>query len=41
MRALGAVGDAARLDHVAEQAEIGEIEAHENRPAFGFREVWL
>ena len=26
--ALGAVGDAARLDDVAEQVEIGEIEAH-------------
>jgi hypothetical protein len=32
------VGDAARLDHVAEQAEIGEIEAHE-RAAFVFDEV--
>ena len=40
MRALGAVGDAARLDHVAEQAEIGEIEAHE-KAAFVFDEVWL
>jgi hypothetical protein len=28
MRALGSVGDAARLDHVAEQAQVGEIEAH-------------
>ena len=28
MGALGAVGDAAGLDHMAEQAEIGEIETH-------------
>jgi hypothetical protein len=41
MRALGAVGDAARLDDVAEQAEIGEIESHGNGPAFGFDEVRL
>ena len=41
MRALGAVGDAARLDDMAEQAEIGEIESHGNDPAFGFDEVRL
>jgi hypothetical protein len=41
MRALGAVGDAARLDDVAEQAEIDEIESHGNDPAFGFGEVRL
>ena len=28
MRTLGAVGDAAGLDDVAKQAEIGEIESH-------------
>ena len=28
MRALGAAGDAAGLHHVAEQAEIGQIETH-------------
>ena len=28
MRALGAVGDAAGLDDVAKQAEIGKVEAH-------------
>ena len=28
MGALGAVGDAAGLHHVAKQAEIGEVEAH-------------
>jgi len=28
VRALGAVGDAARLDHVAEEVEVGEVEAH-------------
>jgi hypothetical protein len=32
VRALGAVGDAAGLDHVAKQAEIGQVEAH--RTAF-------
>jgi hypothetical protein len=32
------VGDAARLDDVAEKAEIGEIEAHGNRPPFLFNE---
>ncbi len=41
MRALGAVRDAARLDDMAEQAEIGEIESHGNDPAFGFDEVRL
>ena len=30
--ALGAVGDAAGIDDVAEQAQIGEIEAHGTRP---------
>jgi hypothetical protein len=30
MRALGAVRDAARLDDVAKQTEIGEIETHGN-----------
>src|SRR5580700_2663437 len=29
MRAFGAVGDAARLDDMAKQAEIGEIKSHE------------
>jgi hypothetical protein len=28
MRALGTAGDAARFHHVAEQAEIGQIETH-------------
>ena len=28
MRAFRAMRDAARLDHMAEQAEIGEVEAH-------------
>jgi hypothetical protein len=28
MRPLGAMRDASRLDDVAEQAEIGEVEAH-------------
>jgi hypothetical protein len=28
MRALGTAGDAPGLDHVAKQAQIGEIEAH-------------
>ena len=28
MRAFGAVRDAAGFDHVAKQAEIGEVEAH-------------
>ena len=28
MRALGAVGDAAGFDDVAEQAEIGKVEPH-------------
>jgi len=41
MRALGAMGDAARLDDVAEQAEIGKVESHGNDPAFGFDEVRL
>ena len=41
MRALGAVRDAARLDDVAKQAEIGEIESHGNDPAFVFGEVRL
>ena len=36
MRAFGAVRDAAGLDHVAKQAEIGEVEAHEH--AFVFDE---
>jgi hypothetical protein len=34
MRALGAARDAAGLDHVPEQAEIGQIEAHGSRTAF-------
>src|ERR1700726_1399011 len=41
MRALRAVGDAARLAGVAKQAEIGEIESHGMTPAFGFNEVRL
>ena len=41
MRALGAVGDAARLDDMAEQAEIGEVESHGDDPAFGIDEVRL
>ena len=41
MRALGAMGDAAGLDDMAEQAEIGEIESHGNDAAFGFDEVRL
>jgi hypothetical protein len=41
MRALGAVGDAARFDDMAEQAEIGEIESHAGDLAFGFDEVRL
>jgi hypothetical protein len=28
MGALGAVGDGARLNHVAKQAQIGEVETH-------------
>ncbi len=28
MGEFGAAGDAARLDHVAKQAEIGEVETH-------------
>src|SRR5262249_29533608 len=32
MRAFGAVGDAARLDHVPEQVKIDEIEMHGNLP---------
>ena len=38
MRALGAMGDAAGLDDMAEQAEIGEIESHGSDPAFAFGE---
>ena len=41
MRALGAVRDAAGLDDVAKQAEIGEIEAHGKNAAFAFCEVRL
>src|SRR5689334_17760870 len=38
MRAFGAVRDAARLHHMAEQAQIGEVETH---VSFAFREGWL
>ena len=41
MCALGAVCDAARLDDMAEQAEIGQIEPHGTVPTFVFREVKL
>src|SRR6185295_18219055 len=40
MRPFGAVGDAARLDHMAKQAEIGQIKAH-RRPSFALRESRL
>ena len=33
MRAFGAVGDAAGLDDMAKQAEIGEIETHGDDPS--------
>jgi hypothetical protein len=33
MRALGAAGDAAGLDHMPEQAQIGEVEPHGRDPA--------
>ena len=39
--AFGAAGDAAGLDDVAEQAEIGKIEAHEGGGPFVFREIIL
>jgi hypothetical protein len=41
MRAIGAMGDAAGFDDVAKQAEIGEIESHNDDLAFGFDEAWL
>jgi hypothetical protein len=47
MRALCTAGNAARLDHVAKQAEIGEVETHgsnlggEGRPTFAFSEAKL
>ena len=37
MRALRAVRDAARLDDMAKQAEIGQVEAHRGS-SFVFRE---
>ena len=39
MRALGAVGDAAGIDDVAEQAQIGKIESHRVTSAFAFDEA--
>ena len=33
MRAFRAMGDAARLDDVAEQAQVGEVEAHGGNPS--------
>ncbi len=36
MRALGAGGDAAGLDHVAKQAEIGQVETHGRAPGAGW-----
>jgi hypothetical protein len=32
MRAFRAMGDAARLDHMAEQAQVGQVEAHVGIP---------
>jgi hypothetical protein len=34
MRAFGAMGYAAGLDDVAEQAEIGEVETHRRPPSY-------
>ncbi len=41
VRALGAVGDAARLDHVPKKTEIGKVKPHPQTPDFAFREVRL
>ena len=41
MRAFCAVGDAARLDDMAKQAEIGEIKSHGMNQAFVFHEARL
>ena len=38
IRALGAMGDAARLDDVAEKIEVGEVEAHKGQATFLFCE---
>ena len=39
MGALGAMGNAAGLDDVTKQAEIGKIEPHNEPPSFVFDEV--
>jgi hypothetical protein len=39
MRAFGAMGDAAGVDDVAEQAQIGKIESHRITYSFVFHEV--
>src|SRR5437868_9734469 len=41
MHTLGAMRDAARLDHMEKQPEIGQIESHGPSGTFEFREVRL
>jgi hypothetical protein len=41
MRALGAVRDAARLDHMAKQAQVGEVEPHVVYQSFASDEASL